>query len=178
MMLDIIKILFIGTTWGNSFVYRLEPGENSRVIVKKKKISSETNGENSANSQTLIGIENNCSRDGILYIKEIINNLNWQEAAGVFICTNKMPDAKKIMIEIPKKNHSQTELYALDPDYFQTLIPLKAGNRRSIENYLLDLKFDQSMKARFKLFLKRIFVALNLSDKLYEQFIIVISPPA
>lgn len=175
-MHDIVTILFIGKNWFDTVFYFLEEDTNGEVVWKKKTKSSGHTCQNTSEPYKLIGIENWCGRSGLDEVVNFVNDLDWQEMVGAYIITEKMSDAKKILTEISRDKTYYNELYGVDPDYFQTLIPLESSNRKIIENYLLGLKLDQSLKGRVKLLIKKLLVALNFSEKLYEKFVIVISP--
>jgi len=173
-MHDLIKILFIGSKWTNSYLYYVEKDANGEIICKT---DIQYSGHTVHTSpDTIIGIENRCGLSGLREIENLVSQFNWQKIAGAYVITNKIDEAKKILSLISKDNLYNKELYGLDPDYFQTMIPIASSNKKIIENYLLDLKLDQSMKGRIKLLIKKIFVTINFSEKLYEKFIIVLSP--
>lgn len=168
-MLDLIKILFIGTPFNSLCFTHVELNKNDDVIFRNDPVFL-------GPGKDIQGFQNHAGARGVEEISQKLNQTNWEAIHAFFVVTDNFKDAEILSKKTPDQAAMDIAIYGLDPSYFVTLVPLLSKRRRKIENYLLSLKSDITFTGKTKYIIKKTMITMNCSNKMYEQFIFTIAP--
>ncbi|TKB07409.1 hypothetical protein [Desulforhopalus sp. IMCC35007] len=106
-------------------------------------------------------------------INNFIKIIKDLEKIGCFILCETIQQARSARKKLDAIAGGCIEMYGVDPDYFFTLVPLCSKNKRNIEKYVLDLKFDHSVKGQLKIFVKKMLALMNYSQALFDGYVVI-----
>jgi len=169
-----IQILFFGLEWEQADLYRFEGNAIHNDLFANPNFVT-TQGE-SQYLNRIVGFQ--ISRKAAFREKlpSLLKGIPLGTTKAVFFIVNTRKDASCVMKLLENNGWGEIRLYGIDPDYFSSLVPLSGDAHKIIEQYILGLKTDFSFVGKIKHGIKTILIHLSCSGKLYESFVIMVSP--
>ena len=163
-----LKIFFCGSNAVHFEIIRFYDNNTEHEIIASKTVEEK-------NKSAIIGFEVMSSKFPEQKINEEIQKHNKGQTVGFYFFTGEKKHINSILKLINGFPLGKIELYGIDPDYYYSFVPLNCKNHKLIEKYILDMKSEYSTKGFIKYWIKRVMINLNLSGKLYEGFILIVS---
>lgn len=161
-----LKIFFFGTPLSGLEYVRIY---NSKIKHKSIKFTENERG------CKVLGIELESGKVSSKYLVEIINKYKSDEVSECYFIMKRKQYIRPVIEAVKSLSFGRSELYGIDPDYYSSFVPLMEKNHRAVERYVAALKCSSNAKGMIKGVMKNVLISLDLSRKLYEGFVVVIS---
>lgn len=174
---ELIGTLFWGLGKMDLRLFRIQKGQETDMgVAETVPLHELTSYRKRGDRDILVGVEVEDWQGQGGELEEIFRRVTRTAVKGVYLVVKERRLVDRIVRRLQELSPVEAEVYGIDPDYFFSIVPLTTKSKRKIENYVLNLKSETTIRGRVKFWVKKILIALRFGDLLYDGFLVTAVP--